>query len=220
MTQETPPPDDVPAELLELAHAHGVLTEFRGHSGEVQSVAPDTLVAVLEALGVQASTPRQVSMSLALARDEEWRQLLPPTVVVRQGVEATVPVHVTDGASVHVWVEIDGADAGASPRARREVRDLAQLDVYTEPRTIDGRAVGRATFAVPTDLPLGYHCLQATSEGAQARTTLIVTPQRLTLPPALETQVWGLLVQLYSVRSRTSWGMGDLADLADRKSVV
>src|SRR5690606_7065137 len=28
-------------------------------------------------------------------------------------------------------------------------------------------------------------------------------------------RVWGLMVQLYSVRSRGSWGVGDLRDLAD-----
>jgi 4-alpha-glucanotransferase len=43
-----------------------------------------------------------------------------------------------------------------------------------------------------------------------------VTPQRLTLVPEVEArQVWGMLVQLYSVRSRMSWGIGDFADLAD-----
>ncbi|GAB2458986.1 4-alpha-glucanotransferase [Xylanimonas ulmi] len=209
-------PDEVPAELIELAHSHGVRTEFYGFEGGAQQVRASTLVAVLEALGVPAASSRQVQMSLALVRDDEWRQTLPPTVVVRQGVEASVPVHVTDGATVEVWAEVDGAEAGAPARGRRERRDLAQVEHYVEPRTVDGRRVGRATFAVPTDLPLGWHTLHASTEGVEVKTTLVVTPQRLTLPPAVEHgQVWGLLVQLYSVRSRTSWGLGDLADLAD-----
>ncbi|WP_179950887.1 4-alpha-glucanotransferase [Xylanimonas oleitrophica] len=216
MTQETTPTDDVPADLRELAHLHGVRTEFHGFDGTVQQVRASTLVAVLEALGVQAASPQQVSLSLALARDEEWRHVLPPTLVVRQGAPSTVPVHVSHGAEAHVWVEIDGAEPHALARARRERRDLRQLETFVEPRTVDGRRVGRATFEVPTDLPLGWHSLHVSSEGSEARSTLVVTPQRLTLPPAVEDgQVWGLLVQLYSVRSRTSWGLGDLADLAD-----
>jgi 4-alpha-glucanotransferase len=216
VTQDTTPPDDVPAELVELAHVHGVRTEFHGFGGEAHRVSASTLTAVLEALGVPAGSPNQISLSLAVARDEDWRHVLPPTVVVRQGVEASVPVHVTDGAAVSVWVELDGAEAGSSARARRERRELSQLDVYVEPRTVDGRRVGRATFGIPTDLPLGWHTIHAGTEGSEATATLVVTPQRLTLPPAVEQQqAWGLLVQLYSVRSRTSWGLGDLADLAD-----
>ncbi|QAY70465.1 4-alpha-glucanotransferase [Xylanimonas protaetiae] len=213
---QTPPPDEIPAELLELAHVHGVRTEFYGFDGGAQQVRASTLVAVLEALGVPATSRNQVQMSLALARDDEWRQALPPTVVVRQGVDATVPVHVNDGSAVQVWVELDGAEPLAARRGQRERRDLTQREVYVEPRMVDGRRTGRATFAVPTDLPLGWHTLHATSDGGEAKTTLVVTPQRLTLAPEVEQkQVWGLLVQLYSVRSRTSWGLGDLADLAD-----
>ncbi|ACZ30132.1 4-alpha-glucanotransferase [Xylanimonas cellulosilytica DSM 15894] len=215
MTQTTPP-DEIPAELRELSHVHGVRTEFYGFDGTPVQVRASTLVAVLEALGVPATTRNQVQMSLALARDDEWRQALPPTVVVRQGIDATVPVHVTDGSTVQVWVELDGAEPLAARRGHRERRDLPQVEHYVEPRMVDGRRIGRATFAVPADLPLGWHTLHATSDGAEAKTTLVVTPQRLTLPPAVEQgQVWGLLVQLYSVRSRTSWGLGDLADLAD-----
>ncbi|HEX7168529.1 MAG TPA: 4-alpha-glucanotransferase [Acidimicrobiales bacterium] len=41
---------------------------------------------------------------------------------------------------------------------------------------------------------------------------LIVTPGRCHLPADL--RIWGWAVQLYALRSRQSWGMGDLADLA------
>ncbi len=215
MTHPTPP-EEIPAALRELAHVHGVRTDFHAFDGSHVQVSASTLVAVLEALGVPATSDRQVQLSLALARDEEWRHPLPPTVVVRQGVDATVPVHVPDGSGVGVWVEIDGAEPLAARRGHRERRDLTQVDHYVEPRVVDGRLTGRATFAVPADLPLGWHTIHASFDGTDTAATLIVTPQRLTLPPAVEqSQVWGLLVQLYSVRSRTSWGLGDLADLAD-----
>ncbi|MCA5893330.1 4-alpha-glucanotransferase [Isoptericola sp. NEAU-Y5] len=209
-------PGGVPAELRELAGAHGVLTEHHGYGGRLVQAPAATLVAVLEALGVPASTPQQVTHSLQRAHDDEWRAVLPPTVVVREGDEVQVPVHVTDGASVHVWLEVDGAEPGTRTHDHRPRRDLHQLDVFTEPRTVDGRRVGRATFAVPADLPLGWHSLHALTEGHESRTTLVVTPRRLALPAGLEgDQWWGVLAQLYSVRSRASWGVGDLADLTD-----
>ncbi|MDQ4025750.1 MAG: 4-alpha-glucanotransferase, partial [Actinomycetota bacterium] len=216
MSDDLTTADDVSADLLELAAAHGVSTEHHTFGGGTERVRASTLVAVLEALGVPAASPQKVSHSLQRARDEEWRAVLPPTVVVRQGDEVQVPVHVTDGASVHVWVEVDGAEPASRLHEHRPRRDLEQVDAPVEPRQVDGRAVGRATFAVPTDLPLGWHSLHALTEGHETRTTLVVTPRRLELPPSVAAgQVWGFLVQLYSVRSRTSWGLGDFADLAD-----
>ena len=46
---------------------------------------------------------------------------------------------------------------------------------------------------------------------------LVVTPDRLELPAAVADgpATWGLMTQLYSLRSRRSWGHGDLDDLAE-----
>ena len=67
---------------------------------------------------------------------------------------------------------------------------------------------GRPT--VPGDLPIGYHRLVAGDQHAH----LIVSPELVTLPAGLDERPgWGLATQLYSVRSRESWGVGDLGDL-------
>ncbi|MFC8143038.1 4-alpha-glucanotransferase [Streptomyces paradoxus] len=62
-------------------------------------------------------------------------------------------------------------------------------------------------------LPPGVHRLTATTpDGRTATAHLIVAPPRL---PAPAGRSYGLLVQLYSLLSRRSWGMGDLGDLAE-----
>jgi 4-alpha-glucanotransferase len=69
---------------------------------------------------------------------------------------------------------------------------------------------------VPSDLPAGYHALHARSGGQEHRCDLIVAPAWLGVPERLGSRkVWGLATQLYSARSRRSWGVGDLADLAE-----
>ncbi|RFU39340.1 4-alpha-glucanotransferase, partial [Actinomadura logoneensis] len=67
----------------------------------------------------------------------------------------------------------------------------------------DGRVLD---LPVDGDLPLGWHRLAA--DGAEA--ALLVAPERLGTGP----RAWGVTAQIYSVRSRASWGMGDLRDLA------
>ncbi|MFI7391689.1 4-alpha-glucanotransferase [Streptomyces tendae] len=59
----------------------------------------------------------------------------------------------------------------------------------------------------------GVHRLTATApDGRSAQARLIVAPARLPAPTA---RSHGLLVQLYSLLSRRSWGMGDLGDLGE-----
>jgi 4-alpha-glucanotransferase len=196
--------------LVRLASAHGVVPDHWDFHGNHRRASAETLTAVLAALGVDASSPERIDLALQFAEDQPWRRVLPPVVVVREGRQAHVPVHVTHGDPVEVWVELD-AEAGGG---RREV---AQADVPVPPRTVDGREIGRATFTLPTDLPLGWHTLHATGPSAASHAPLVVTPDRLELPERLRDggRAWGFMAQLYSVRSRASWGVGDLADLAE-----
>lgn len=85
----------------------------------------------------------------------------------------------------------------------------ASLPVEGELTLEDGTSLGRAT-TVPPDAPFGYHRLQLDSGTEQM---LITGPGRCHLPPGLDT--WGWTVQLAATRSRRSWGIGDLHDLAE-----
>ncbi|WP_250443728.1 4-alpha-glucanotransferase [Actinotalea sp. C106] len=199
----------LPEPLLALAARHGVVPDFWDFGGGHRFVSTETLVSVLGALGVDASSPERVDLALAEAEDEPWRQVLPPVVVVREGTSDQVPVHVEDGAPVTAHLEIDPEVGGGR-------RPVEQADVYVPPRTVDGRAVGRATLDLPADLPLGWHTLVVESDGTRASCEVVVTPARLELPAGVgETRGWGLMTQLYSVRSHQSWGVGDLADLGE-----
>ncbi|MGW3990880.1 4-alpha-glucanotransferase [Streptomyces sp. NPDC004830] len=87
---------------------------------------------------------------------------------------------------------------------------LAALPAGTRLR-IDTEDGGTRTSA--DGLPPGVHRLTATApDGRTAEAHLIVAPPRL---PAPAGRAHGLLVQLYSLLSRRSWGMGDLGDLGE-----
>ncbi|HEX4978351.1 MAG TPA: 4-alpha-glucanotransferase [Nocardioides sp.] len=193
-----------PGDLRELAQAYRVATDFWDWQGRHVEVSAATVRAVLTAMGVDVSDP---AAALARRQEEPWRRMLPACVVATTGHTRTFWAHVDHGAPVTVWVELE--DGG-----RRE--DLRQVEHWVGPRRVDDRLVGEALFELPADLPTGYHTLGATSGGTSCTTSLIVTPDRLGLPRRMaERHSWGLATQLYSVRSRDSWGVGDLADLSD-----
>lgn len=210
--QAAGPSEPVTDELRALARAHGVATEYWDIDGTQRHVPGSTIRAVLAALDVPAETPEQIEQSLTEADLAPWRRMLPPSVIVTEGVSAKVRAHVTDGTGVTLVVELEEGGEVA----------LAQVDEWTPAREVDGRRVGRATFEVPPTLPLGWHTLRATAADGEAMSSLAVTPARLELPPLrpeLGNRSWGLMAQLYSVRSRRSWGLGDFADLAELTTI-
>ncbi len=140
---------------------------------------------------------------------EDWRhrrvEVAPETVV---GVLGLLGVDATSPAAI--------ADALAAARAVDRTA-LPPTVVLTEGRTraLPGPGVvsledgGRRAVdgELPGDLPLGWHHL--TCDGREV--ILVVVPRRLPAPP----RTWGWMLQLYSLTSARSWGMGDLGDLAE-----
>lgn len=193
--------------LIELARRYGIATEYEDWSGRRVRVSEATLKAVLAALGVAAGDEQERNLALTAKLRSHWARRLPATIVGRTGEQIRFWAHVTHGAPAEVWLALeDGTVRG----------DVAQVDNFTPPFDLDGRWVGEASFLLPTDLPLGYHRVHLRSGDSETSTALIVTPDWLGLPERLgNRRAWGLAVQLYSVRSRGSWGVGDLTDLTD-----
>lgn len=67
----------------------------------------------------------------------------------------------------------------------------------------------RVQNKIPANLPVGCHLLRE-DDGA-GETHLIIHPSRCHRPPKKREAGWAL--QLYALRSRQSWGMGDFGDL-------
>jgi 4-alpha-glucanotransferase len=185
-------------DLAALARAHGVATSYLDWADREVEVSPDTVVAVLGHLGVDASTPEGVAAALADVAAAPWRRLLPPTVVVRgdaavREVVVRGPAEVPPALTVHTE---DGATVPVQPGEPGE-------------RWGDRVAV---TFRLP-DLPYGWHRLEATASGESREAVLVVAPSRVERSDLA--RAWGWMVQLYSVRSARSWGLGDYGDLAE-----
>lgn len=213
MTDEHPTPA-----LTALAEAHGVATAYWSFFGDRVTVPGETLRTVLRAMGVDPRTDAEVEAALADVDEGPWRDLLPPSLVTRPGVRALL-LHVADGHDVTAAVALE--DGGWRELPIPEQRPAARL--------VGGVLTWRVEVPLPADLPLGWHTVLAWQRpfggGEPDRTAsapLVITPERLPDPPTRpgRDRGWGLMAQIYSVRSRASWGMGDFADLGDLAAVA
>ncbi|MCT9819485.1 4-alpha-glucanotransferase [Microbacterium sp. W1N] len=214
MTDDRPTPA-----LTRLAEAHGIATEYWSFFGDRVVVPATTLRAILGAMGVTAQTDAEIDEAATLVAESPWRELLPASVVSRPGARS-VEVHVADAHEVTLAVALEDGTW----------RDVAIPEQQPTARLVDGVLRWKVTVPVPADLPLGWHTLWAWQRpfgGGEADRTascpFVITPERLErgrTRPGKNGRGWGLMAQLYSVRSRGSWGMGDFAGLGDLAAVA
>ncbi|MFE7567228.1 4-alpha-glucanotransferase [Streptomyces sp. NPDC057539] len=196
--------------LARLAELHGVATAHSPSPGVTVPVPDDTVVAVLAALGVDAATPEAVDDALGDAESAEARRLLPATLVLWTARDGAPGAPEESAAS-------SPAPAPPSPELPPALTALppgSVLRVETE----EGESL-ELPHSAPEEpaawarIPLGVHRLAVEApDGRTAWVVLIVAPARVPGPPA---RTHGFLVQLYSLLSARSWGMGDLGDLAE-----
>ncbi|XVQ09241.1 4-alpha-glucanotransferase [Spirillospora sp. CA-255316] len=184
------------AELNKLARAHRVATRYTDWRGRDTEVSDDTLRAVLTALGADVSTPGAVRETLARLEEERRTRLLPPILFQRAGRPAAIRIPWNARAATEVW--LDTSTGGT-------------VELHgTSVRTPEGLM---KQYHLPQGTPEGWHRVRVRvrSQWREESAPLLLTPERLPQPR----RTWGLTTQLYSVRSKESWGMGDLHDLAD-----
>ncbi|MCM2391985.1 4-alpha-glucanotransferase [Streptomyces albipurpureus] len=184
--------------LARLAALYGVATAYSPSEGVTVPVPEATVIAVLAALGIDAAGPAQIRSALDRAESAAAKRLLPPTVVCWQ--RTTAP-----GES--------GEAPGSGPPVLARLPEGTALWI-----TLEGEPTAAPQGPDPRwdELPHGVHRLRAeTPDGRTAHASLIIAPASAPLPPR---RAHGFLVQLYSLLSQRSWGMGDLGDLAELAS--
>lgn len=195
--------------LHRLAGRVGIVPSYVDQTGtETRVTTDETRVAILRAMGIDASTPAHAEAALeALERRERGRVLAPVRVVRASDPEAAqVVLRVPEGTSGPVEWSLELVPEAGAPR---------RLHGESQPEWD-----GSVTLPLGKPLPEGYHTLRATvragGEERSGEQSLIAVPDAC--PSVAEVagreRVFGVIANLYTVRSGRNWGIGDLSDLA------
>jgi 4-alpha-glucanotransferase len=199
--------------LDRLARQCGIGEAYHNYRGDLMWFSRETRKALLAAMGCPTDDAAAVERVLQERESGRWRSLLAPVAVVHPGspaVAIAVPIDQLD-RSLDWEVTLEG---GGARRGSARSGDLAEL----ERAEVDGRWQTRRRLPLPEDLPHGYHTLRiGMAGGASAQCALIAAPRACFEPQVLRDgrRLWGVAVQLYTLRSRTNWGIGDFADLEE-----
>ncbi|MCO6010228.1 4-alpha-glucanotransferase [Actinoallomurus purpureus] len=204
-------------DLKALAAAYGVETSYTDWRGRPADVSVTTISSVLTALGADVSSSEAVGRELERIDRECRARLLPSVAVVFAGEDLLA----ADDAEL--WVELATGDelrlhraeprpSSAAPQAATAGGPQAAATAGRPPATSAEATGFRTAYRLPLETPLGWHRVRARRGDREEAAPLLVAPSRAPDPGE---RSWGLMAQLYSLRSTRSWGMGDLADLRE-----
>jgi 4-alpha-glucanotransferase len=199
--------------LDQLARQFGIADAYQNYRGEWTPIAAATRKAILAAMG----NPTDDAAGIERARQRHeaalWCSLLPAVAVVHPGNQS-VEVSVADEDLGRMLEWRVALERGGELAGRAPCLELTEV----ERRHIDGRERTRRAVPLPAGIPHGYHSLHAAlAGGAVAECALVAAPRRCFEPQVLRgnRRLWGVALQLYTLRSRRNWGIGDFADLED-----
>ena len=182
--------------LIKLAKACGLATSFIDQLGTYTEISDAALVAVLKALDVDASSDEAIVRSMTQLEVENSKRLLPSTIVATTGKPTGITLNCSSDADITASIELEDGTA------------------FGHFALLPNLNSGKPDLTIAPDLPMGYHTLTVTVDGRDVKAAIIAAPARIPVPEAVaEHQRWGWMTQMYSVRSRESWGIGDYGDL-------
>ncbi len=206
-------PDELSALVERLARARGIGDAYYSYKGELKHFTLTTKAALLEAMHCRLGSAAELEAQIEESEAAHPVGLLGDVVVSRAGARtARVNTPAIEHNALLKWtvkLEDGGRRAG-----QVQAWDLPERGSWQD----DGRWFVLRDLPLPPDLPPGYHRLEIELERAGHEScALIVAPDKCHEPSGVARggRVWGVAVQLYSLRSANNWGLGDFGDLKE-----
>lgn len=201
--------------IEQLATAKGIASEYVDAWGNPALVSEESKAAMLGAMGYRVDDEAALSAQLEEEYKLHWLRPLDPVMVLRTHESLTLEVRLpidlaNESLSWTLRLEEGGEQSGSFTPVEGELVGVAELG------DLEFQAYRVTLAATPG---MGYHQLVLCEPGDAeplGEMRLIVAPKSCYKQPAIANgrKVWGPSVQLYCLRSRHNWGIGDFSDLA------
>ena len=215
------------SDLDRLMYWRGIAEEYQNYRGESVRVPIENRLTLLEAMHVDVSSPEAVALAANELDVEPWRHFFPPMQTCR----------ISAGESAHFYINLHPARLTRNmgwelQNDKGEVVDSGALLPNGAPEVGDyifeGERFSRRRVSTRIVTP-GYYKLTIIFDDGpfpiingdidprnivSIETTLAVAPHTV-FQPAWQDKAkpWGFIVQLYTLRTESDWGIGDFSDL-------
>ena len=153
-----------------------------------------------QTLGYKASNDTQIENSIKEADNKRWTHALEP-IYVRKANDIVIDVVSADLSNISI-------------EAKTAYKKAIKIDYEYARNAVQNGLLYKEDLRITTPLEIGYYDLTISVSGKKYNTTLAVAPDRC-YDSIQGSKIWGYALQLYSVKSRRNWGVGDFTDLRE-----
>ena len=194
--------------LARLARLCGIQTSYTDGLGVRRHASPESVRALLEALGVPLATTRRRGLEDAseARRRAAWARPVEPVLVAWRGSRSEFLLRRAEtGGSVRVRFRLRLADGRTRTWTvgAEETQSVAAA-------TVDGVACRAHRLRLPARLPDGYHDLDVEIGKRSCRSLVVAAPPRSYDDGG---RTWGAFLPLHALHSARGWDVGDFTDL-------
>ncbi len=202
--------------LNQLSHLCGIESQYQDLWGKQHPLSVETRQLLLKAMGIRADGQEALSQALHQHQTRPWLRPLEPVLVFREShLPAIIPITLPNSVKNDNYQWMLQEENGP-----RHQGNFCRTELKTmEHKKLDGKTLVRYAFPLEIKPEPGYHTFKIwdsrKEQGTINSMSFIVAPAGCHLPAELEGdgRAWGLAIQLYALRSRRNWGMGDFTDL-------
>lgn len=202
-----------------LADQKGIARDYIDATSRHVTISEDSRKKALEILGYPVDDEKALQAILDRELTQEFKDILDPVTVLNDEdfkqfyIRTPESFGEDEEAVLEVEIELeDGRHVSRSlPLEQVEIADFKE---------VNSRVYDIRRYTLLTQLPYGYHKCKCVvkSKGKSLKSiemSLIRTQSKVYTPDEIVNgkKVWGVSSQLYSVRSKHNWGIGDFSDL-------
>ena len=202
--------------LKELAEKLGICTHFSYVCNGIheKEASVGLLRFLIESFGYKAKTEDDIRKSMERIEKKRWQYAL-DAIYVRTSDNKNLDIVLTEKETLGETAFFYAPEGSDDFKPLSGV--LSELERRQEARTV----YVKMQFAVTEELAPGYYDVEARTAKGVYKTILAVTPRACyELQKNGKDKLFGFALQLYSLKSRRNWGVGDFTDLAEMADML
>jgi len=205
--------------INELAWLCGIVFDYWDIFGNKHITPISTKEAILRSMRLRIETPQEILEEIIKIYDRAWTSFIVPVKVISVNnqplnLSVYIPLNEGDERNLILYCRIE------NEKGKRDDFKISRDSLHiSEQKWINNQRYVKFDFNDGQYREIGYYSFYARCHGAYGEISglsrIIITPDKCYIPPELEQnkRLWGISLNLYSVRSFRNWGCGDLNDL-------
>ena len=197
----------------QLCECCGITESYYDISGVHHVATLEARLALMQSMRINIQCNEDIHHNLELIRLRDWQHIIAPVhVYPHHNGEHNIALvlNLSQTGKPIQWQIVEDNGRAHSGDWQFKTQDAS------EQCEINGVAHFRFHAQLPAVSDIGYHRLNLQLPGdTNGSSLLIATPETCYQPPAFEAgeKTWGISLQLYTLRSKRNWGIGDFTDL-------